>query len=77
MKTVSITSILLSSYAVFNPAYAADDSDEPLAFDKKDTAVVIIDPQNDFLSTNGLLWGKRMCTQLMLWDCLFILYENV
>ena len=69
MKTVSITSILLSSYAVFNPAYAADDpstSDEPLSFDTKDTAVVIIDPQNDFLSTNGLLWGKRMCTQLML-----------
>ena len=57
MKTISITSILLSSYAVFNPAYAADDapSDEPLSFDKKDTAVVIIDPQNDFLSTDGLL----------------------
>lgn len=65
MKTISITSILLSSYAVFDPAYAADDSTS-LAFDPKDTAVVIIDPQNDFLSTNGLLWGKRMCTRLML-----------
>lgn len=27
-------------------------------FDPADTAVVIIDPQNDFLSENGVAWGK-------------------
>lgn len=28
-----------------------------LGFDKEDTAVVVIDPQNDFLSPQGVTWG--------------------
>ena len=30
---------------------------ESLAFDRGDTAVVFIDPQNDVLSEKGLWWG--------------------
>lgn len=45
-------------------AVAAADAQEPagsrspssLAFDRKDTAVVFIDPQNDFLSEKGAAW---------------------
>lgn len=32
---------------------------EGLGFDPNDSAVVIIDPQNDFLSPTGVTWGTN------------------
>ena len=35
-----------------------------MEFNKEDTAVVITDPQNDFLSEKGVTWGPVSYTHL-------------
>ncbi len=39
------------------PAPSAETSARPLAFDAARTALVVTDPQNDFLSPDGVTWG--------------------
>ena len=71
MKTVSI---LVSLYVSLVEAsfVAADTSPrnfQQIGFDREDTAIVIIDPQNDFLSPEGVTWGKCACYSLIVVHC--------
>lgn len=72
MKTVSI---LVSLYVslVEASSVAADTSPrnlQQIGFDREDTAIVIIDPQNDFLSPEGVTWGKfEVCYSLVVVYC--------
>ena len=41
----------------FGKASQAKKEENPMEFNAKDTAIVVIDPQNDFLSPQGVTWG--------------------
>lgn len=69
MKTTSIICSFLSSLAAVSAhghhhghsSHGSGPTHRLLmtpAFQKEDTAVVVIDPQNDFLSPNGVTWGE-------------------
>ena len=50
--------VAMGAVALFAPADAfAQFPDPGMAFDASNTALVITDPQNDFLSPNGVTWG--------------------
>ncbi len=70
IKIVAATSLLASAYPSFaqsaknkpaKPAYADPAqpmlSETPMTLTKSDTALVVIDPQIDFLSPKGVSWG--------------------
>lgn len=56
-ETTRIAIFLLSSVLVCVSAASAQLPDASMRFDPANTAIVITDPQNDFLSPEGVAWG--------------------
>lgn len=57
MKPSVISVILLAALGVLAPAHAASAPAAPKRLDPARTALLVTDPQNDFLSPKGVTWG--------------------
>ena len=56
-RFIKMSSYLVLSLALFPALVTAQLPDPGLTIDASRTAVVITDPQNDFLSPDGVTWG--------------------
>lgn len=57
MKNISLTLLALTAFSLAPVGAQAQLPDPGLEFDRSNTALVITDPQNDFLSPEGVTWG--------------------
>jgi len=56
-KTLLLSTILFASSTAVNLTYADSDRSDQIHLDKDTTALLITDPQNDFLSETGVAYG--------------------